>query len=87
MHLDRDDIADVAPTARIRRQVMEITAVAPTLSADQTYEPIFVREGARPAAGVDGRAAGRARAAQSTARFPTVSACARSLERSRGRQS
>jgi pilus assembly protein CpaF len=33
-----------ASRARIRRRVMEITAVAPTLSADQTYEPIFVRE-------------------------------------------
>ena len=44
VQLDRDDIPS-ASDGRIRRQVMEITAVAPTLSADQTYEPIFVREG------------------------------------------
>ncbi len=43
VQLDRDDIPS-ASDGRIRRQVMEITAVAPTLSADQTYEPIFVRE-------------------------------------------
>ena len=44
VQLDRDDIPS-GTDGRIRRQVMEITAVAPTLSADQTYEPIFVREG------------------------------------------
>jgi pilus assembly protein CpaF len=42
VQLDRDD----APRGEggVRRQVVEIAAVAPTLSADQTYEPIFVRE-------------------------------------------
>jgi pilus assembly protein CpaF len=43
VHLDRED-APRGSDGRIRRQVMQITAVAPTLSADQTYEPIFVRE-------------------------------------------
>jgi pilus assembly protein CpaF len=44
VQLDRDDLVR-GTEARIRRQVMEITAVAPALSEDQTYEPIFVREG------------------------------------------
>jgi pilus assembly protein CpaF len=42
VHLDRDDIPRTTD-ARIRRQVVEVTAVAPTLSEDQTFEPIFVR--------------------------------------------
>jgi pilus assembly protein CpaF len=44
VQLDRDDIAR-GTEGRIRRQVMEITSVAPTISDDQTYEPIFVRDG------------------------------------------
>ena len=42
VQLDRDDLPR-GTEARIRRQVMEITAVAPTLADDHTYEPIFVR--------------------------------------------
>lgn len=42
VHLDRDDIPRTSD-ARIRRQVAEITAVAPTLAEDHTFEPIFVR--------------------------------------------
>jgi Flp pilus assembly CpaF family ATPase len=42
VHLDRDD-APRGGEGRIRRQVMEITAVAHSLSHEQTYEPIFVR--------------------------------------------
>ena len=42
VQLDRDDLPR-GTEARIRRQVMEITAVAPTLADDRTYEPIFVR--------------------------------------------
>jgi pilus assembly protein CpaF len=43
VQLDRDD----APRgeAGVRRQVTEITAVVPTMAADHTYEPIFVRDG------------------------------------------
>jgi hypothetical protein len=29
----------------VRRQVTEITAVVPSIGAEQTFEPIFVREG------------------------------------------
>ena len=43
VQLDRDDLPR-GTEARIRRQVMEITAVAPTLADDRTYEPIFVRK-------------------------------------------
>jgi pilus assembly protein CpaF len=43
VQLDRDDLPR-GTEARIRRQVMEITAVAPTLAEDRTYEPIFVRQ-------------------------------------------
>jgi hypothetical protein len=42
VQLDRDDLPR-GTEARIRRQVMEITAVAPALAEDRTYEPIFVR--------------------------------------------
>jgi pilus assembly protein CpaF len=42
VQLDRDDLPR-ASDGRIRRQVTEITAIAPTLSDDQTCEPIFVR--------------------------------------------
>jgi pilus assembly protein CpaF len=44
VQLDRDD-APRGDEARVRRQVVEITAVAPTLAEDHTYEPIFVRDG------------------------------------------
>lgn len=43
VHLDRDDLPREA--GGIRRQVMEITAVAPALGDDFTTEPIFVRRG------------------------------------------
>jgi pilus assembly protein CpaF len=43
VQLDRDD--GRRGEGRIRRQIMEITAVAPTLADDHTYEPIFVRDG------------------------------------------
>jgi pilus assembly protein CpaF len=43
VQLDRDDLPR-GTEGRIRRQVMEITAVAPTLAEDRTYEPIFVRQ-------------------------------------------
>lgn len=42
VHLDRDGVRD---GDRLRRQVMEILAVAPALHDDFTVEPIFVREG------------------------------------------
>lgn len=41
VHLDRDDLP--RGSGGIRRQVMEITAVAPALGDDFTCEPIFVR--------------------------------------------
>lgn len=41
VHLDRDDLP--RESGGIRRQVMEITAVAPALGDDFTCEPIFVR--------------------------------------------
>ncbi|MDZ4826215.1 MAG: ATPase, T2SS/T4P/T4SS family [Actinomycetota bacterium] len=43
VHMDRDDIPRTTDS-RIRRQVAEITAVAPTLTDDQTFEPVFVRK-------------------------------------------
>jgi pilus assembly protein CpaF len=43
VHLDRDDIARA--DGHVRRQVTEIAAVMPSLSAGETYEPIFVRDG------------------------------------------
>jgi hypothetical protein len=42
IHLDRDDVPD--EEAGIRREVMEIAAVVPSLGADFTIEPVFVRE-------------------------------------------
>lgn len=44
VHLGRDDIP-VGEAARIRREVLEIVAVVPTLSDDFTVEPIFTRAG------------------------------------------
>src|SRR5262245_5011346 len=44
IQLDRDDHPSAAD-GRLRRQVMEITAITPTMSDDQTCEPIFVRDG------------------------------------------
>ncbi|MDQ1379641.1 MAG: pilus assembly protein CpaF [Actinomycetota bacterium] len=43
VHLDRDDSARA--DGHVRRQVTEIAAVMPSLSAGETYEPIFVRDG------------------------------------------
>lgn len=45
VHLDRDDVNRIGPDEEVRRQVMEVIAVAPSLSEDFTTEPIFVREG------------------------------------------
>jgi Flp pilus assembly CpaF family ATPase len=42
VHLDRD--AAVRPGEGLRRETMEILAVAPALTDDFTTEPIFVRE-------------------------------------------
>jgi len=42
VHLDRDDLA--AGSARVRRQVTEITAMVPSLADGETCEPLFVRE-------------------------------------------
>jgi pilus assembly protein CpaF len=46
VHVDRDDAAraDGAGQRRVRRQITEITAVVPSLSEGETYEPIFVRD-------------------------------------------
>lgn len=44
VHLDRDDINRADPAEGIRRQVMEVMAVVPSLHADFTTEPIFVRD-------------------------------------------
>jgi Flp pilus assembly CpaF family ATPase len=44
VQLDRDDLPR-GTEGRIRRQVTEITAVVPAIADDQTYEPIFVRNG------------------------------------------
>jgi pilus assembly protein CpaF len=44
VQLDRDD-APRSGEGGVRRQVMEITAVAPALNDDHTFEPIFVRDG------------------------------------------
>src|SRR5580765_5311323 len=41
VHLDRDD---GTVGGRVRRQVMEITAVVPALGDDFSLEPLFVRE-------------------------------------------
>ncbi len=41
---DRDDINRVNPAMGIRRQVMEVLAVVPTLNGDFSAEPIFLRE-------------------------------------------
>lgn len=43
VHVDRDDASRGA--GAVRRQVTEITAVVPNLGAEQTFEPIFVRDG------------------------------------------
>lgn len=43
VHLDRDDIDRADLLGGIRRQVTEIIAVAPSLRADFTTEPIFAR--------------------------------------------
>jgi hypothetical protein len=45
VHLDRDDVNRLGPEDTLRRQVMEIIAVAPSMSDDFTTEPIFVRDG------------------------------------------
>jgi pilus assembly protein CpaF len=44
VQLDRDDVGR-DDDGRIRRQVTEITAIAPAMTDDQTFEPIFVRDG------------------------------------------
>ena len=43
VHVDRDDIARA--DGQVRRQVTEISAVVPSLTDGETYEPIFVRDG------------------------------------------
>jgi pilus assembly protein CpaF len=45
VHLDRDDVNRIGPDQTLRRQVMEIIAVAPSMSDDFTTEPIFARDG------------------------------------------
>ncbi len=40
VHIDRDDARDIGT---VRRQVTEITALVPTVGAEQSFEPIFVR--------------------------------------------
>ena len=81
VHVDRDDIpsgADGRSAARSWRSPRSCRRS----SADQTFEPIFVREGLGPAAGVDRRAAARARSSVSTAPCPTACAArARSSDR------
>jgi pilus assembly protein CpaF len=42
VHVDRDD---AARGDGVRRQITEISAVVPSLSEGETYEPIFVRDG------------------------------------------
>ena len=44
VHLDRDDINRADPAVGIRRQVMEIIGVVPSLAEDFSTEPIFVRD-------------------------------------------
>lgn len=44
VHLDRDDVNRVGPDEEVRRQVMEVLAVLPAMSAEFSTEPIFVRE-------------------------------------------
>jgi pilus assembly protein CpaF len=43
VHVDRDDASRGA--GAVRRQVTEITAVVPSLGTEQTFEPIFMRNG------------------------------------------
>jgi hypothetical protein len=43
VHVDREDTPRDGD-GRVRRQVMEITAIVPALTDGHTYEPIFVRE-------------------------------------------
>src|SRR6185369_8834038 len=43
VHVDRDDASRGA--GAVRRQVTEITAVIPSLGGEQSFEPIFVRDG------------------------------------------
>jgi pilus assembly protein CpaF len=43
VHVDRDDASHGSGFAR--RQVTEITAIVPNLGKEQTYEPIFARDG------------------------------------------
>lgn len=45
VHLDRDDVNRIGPDQTLRRQVMEIIAVAPSMSDEFTTEPIFARDG------------------------------------------
>jgi pilus assembly protein CpaF len=44
VHLDRDDVNRLGPDQTLRRQVMEVIAVAPSMADDFTTEPIFVRD-------------------------------------------
>lgn len=44
VHLDRDDVNRVGPDEDVRRQVVEILAVVPSMSDDFSTEPIFARE-------------------------------------------
>ena len=74
VHVDRDDAsrgATVACAARSPRSPRSSRASA----TEQTYEPIFVRDGAGPSARVDRRAAARAR----SARRPRAAATGRAL--------
>ncbi|HEX2029354.1 MAG TPA: ATPase, T2SS/T4P/T4SS family [Nitriliruptorales bacterium] len=43
VHLDRDDINRADPGQGIRREVMEVLAIAPSLHDDFTTEPVFLR--------------------------------------------
>ena len=43
IHVDRDDAGRT--DGHVRRQVTEIAAVVPSLTAGETYEPLFVRDG------------------------------------------
>lgn len=44
VHLDRDDVNGVGPDEDVRRQIMEVLAVVPSMTDDFSAEPIFVRE-------------------------------------------
>lgn len=44
VHLDRDDVNRIGPDEEVRRQVLEIIGVVPSMGDDFTTEPIFVRE-------------------------------------------